>query len=38
MAKLFLVRHGEAIKTEPEPVLSKKGKQQARYVAKSLHS
>ena len=36
MAKLFLVRHGEAIKTEPEPVLSEKGKQQAKYLAKRL--
>lgn len=36
MVKLFLVRHGEAIKIEPEPVLSEKGKQQAKYVAKRL--
>ncbi len=36
MVKLFLVRHGEAIEAEPEPMLSKKGKQQAKAVAKRL--
>lgn len=36
MVKLFLVRHGEAIEAEPEPILSKKGKQQAKAVAKRL--
>lgn len=36
MVKLFLVRHGEAIKMEPEPALSEKGKRQAKYLAKKL--
>ena len=36
MIKLFLVRHGESIEAEPEPILSKNGKQQAKDVAKRL--
>jgi len=36
MVKLFLVRHGESIEAEPEQILSKKGKQQAKDVAKRL--
>jgi len=36
MVKLFLVRHGEAVEADPEPALSKKGKQQAKHVAKRL--
>ena len=36
MVKIFLVRHGESIEAKPEPVLSKKGKQQAKDVAKRL--
>lgn len=36
MVKLFLIRHGESKKTDTEPVLSTKGKQQAKRIAKRL--
>lgn len=36
MVKLFLIRHGESEKADPEPVLTVKGKQQSKYLAKSL--
>ena len=36
MVKLFLVRHGESIEAKPEPVLSKRGEQQAKHLAKRL--
>ena len=36
MVKLFLVRHGESVEKKPEPILSKKGRQQAKDLAKRL--
>ena len=36
MVKLFLVRHGESVEKKPEPILSKKCRQQAKDLAKRL--
>lgn len=36
--KIFLIRHGDAIRTETDIVLTKKGRIQAKKVAKMLYS